>query len=275
MNPKSFFESGISVIPVLFASKKPTVRWQKYQSHLPTEQDMQRWFRPGRQTNAAVICGWNGLTVIDFDDMAEYLKWLAWSLTAGEMARRVSGYTYRVKTSRGMHVYLFVDETPRCSHFSWGDIKGKGGYVLIPPSVHPSGAIYTAVDELAPILRVDSLQGIIPDPPAAPVPVCPPTVHVCSSSALWPATVVEEIKEKVSILSLLTDVKATGGSRWFAAKCPFHDDKEPSFWIDAEKGLCGCYSGCTPKPLDVIGLYGRLHSLTNKEAIKQLAEQIR
>lgn len=275
MQPVEFLQSGIAVIPLYFQTKQPMVRWQKYQKLLPTQSEAARWFRPGRKINVAVVCGWQGLTVLDFDTSAAYWDWLVWAVTEGGKAAEVAMGTYRVRTSRGMHVYLFTDETPRCGHFVWGDIKAIGGYVLIPPSVHPSGAVYTAVDEQSPILRVNSLDGIIPDAPAQPTVPLPPLQHVYPSSDLWPTTIVEEIKARTPILSMFPDAKPTGGNRWYVARCPLHDDREPSLWIDTERGICGCYAGCFPKPVDVIGLYARLHNIGNKEAIKELASEIR
>ena len=59
--------------------------------------------------------------------------------------------------------------------------------------------------------------------------------------------------------------------RWLRCPCPLHDDAEPSFWIDTRDQVCGCFAGCTSKPLDVINLYARLCGLNNREAIFQLA----
>jgi hypothetical protein len=275
MKPSEFLKMGIAVIPVYPKSKKPAVRWRDYQRVLPKESQFQIWFRPDRDPayNAAVICGWRGLVVLDFDDQHSYSAWLVWTVKHGGEAWEVAEKTYRVKTARGMHLYLFVDETLRCSKFDYGDIKGIGGYVLIPPSVHPSGAQYVAVDESASIVHVSSLTGIIPNAPQPPIPSAPLT-HVYQSSALWPGTLVEQIKASVSILSLFPDAKPTGGLRWWRARCPLHDDSDPSLWIDLDRGLCGCYAGCTVKPLDVIGMFARIHGLDNAEAIKRLAREV-
>ncbi len=275
MDATGFLRSGIAVIPVLPGTKKPFVRWRRYEMQLPTEHDLARWFAPGRAMNAAVVCGWQGLTVLDFDAPPRYVSWLAWTATAGETARRVAVETYRVKTSRGMHVYLFVDETPRCGHFKWGDIKGRGGYVLIPPSVHPSGAVYQAVDDAAPILRVHSLAEVVPDAPEPPPPPPLPLTAVAPMSSLWPMTRAEEVRAAIPIISYFPGAKATGSNgRWMMARCPWHDDRHESLWIDSERGICKCYAGCTPKPLDVIGVYARLQGISYRQALRELHRRI-
>jgi len=56
--------------------------------------------------------------------------------------------------------------------------------------------------------------------------------------------------------------------RFVPAHCPFHDDKEPSFWIDTDRNLWGCHA-CGVRG-DVINLYARLKGLTNTEAIREM-----
>jgi DNA primase len=80
---------------------------------------------------------------------------------------------------------------------------------------------------------------------------------------------VEEVKRSHRIEDYINDITFTG-DHWGVAKCPFHEDANPSFWVDTEKQLCGCFSGCTTVPLDVINLVARLNNLSNSDAIRQL-----
>jgi hypothetical protein len=55
--------------------------------------------------------------------------------------------TLTAKTARGKHLYFrWSADTPirnSASKLACGlDVRGEGGYVLVPPSVHPSGAVY-------------------------------------------------------------------------------------------------------------------------------------
>ncbi len=275
---------GVAIVPVHYQSKRPIESWRTYQTLLPTEDQLRVWFRASMPRNAAVICGHQGLVVLDFDDTRSYLGWRSWARQSSPMAATVATTTYQVITRRGVHVYVFVEnDIPRCHKLRytqpdgtvehWGEIKGRGGYVIMAGSIHPSGHIYRAHDESAPVVRVRSLVGLVPEPPE-PVeipPVIPSMLRVYQASTLMPLSRIEEIKQRVDILSLVSDPQSSGNG-WFVARCPFHDDQKPSFWINSEKGICGCYSGCTDRPLDVIGLYARLHNLTNKEAVRELAK---
>lgn len=271
MQPLDFIRNGVAVIPCTYKMKTPRLaHWQQYQHKLPTEREYNLWAQ--HKTNWGGVCGWRGLTVLDFDNRADYVLWLAWAIIEGNESRTVALHTYKVKTSRGIHVYLYVDDKPRSGHFKWGDIKGEGGYVLIPPSVHPSGHIYEVIDPTAPILRVATLDQVIPDAPQSMVPI-PETPHVYPASSLWPQSIVDEIKERIPVLSLLPDAKPTG-NHYFVCRCPFHTDHTPSMWVDTEHGICNCYKGCLGKPTDVIGLYARLHNINNRQAIKELAAKL-
>ena len=81
----------------------------------------------------------------------------------------------------------------------------------------------------------------------------------------------EEVKAAIPITSFFPDAQVTGGNgRWLMARCPWHDDRHESLWIDSEKGICKCYAGCTPKPLDVIGVHARLQGISYRQALREL-----
>jgi len=217
--------------------------------------------------------GWQNLVVVDFDNMDAYQTW-----------RQVEDIqTYEVKTARGMHVYFQIQEPVNNSHSDLLDIKAHG-YVLIPPSIHPSGYEYREFNQ-NPIAKIERLTDILPAAliPAPPIPTefkpIPVSNSVCSGD-LWAAIdnpvnlnedVLKKIRERVSLLDLVSGAVPTGGhGRWYTALCPFHDDHHPSFWIDTQRGICGCRS-CQMLPMDSINFYARLHGLSNRDAIFHLA----
>lgn len=271
----NWLKQGIAPIPCHYRSKRPRVAWEKYQSVLPSEQLVKAWFA-GEHTNLAIITGWNGLVVVDFDSMDAYELWLQWyadNARDTEQPMPIYDRTLRIITGRGVHLYLFVDEQVNSSHVQGVvDIKASG-YVLTVPSIHPSGRRY--ISNGLDIARVHTLTSIIPaewlehhehvtDYQTPPILSNDPLKRIDQSMP----SLVETIRSKVTIQDLVHGTATRDG--WLVGQCPFHKDHEPSFWIDTRRQLCGCYAGCTPKPLDVINLYARLNGVSNHDAITMM-----
>lgn len=129
---------GWSVIPIPRGEKRAKVRWSRYQREHADDATLRRWFRSG-DCNLAVITGAisRGLVVRDFDLAGAYPRWAA---QRPELAKQCP----TVATARGHHVFCKMEllDVPRVVHLPDGEIRGDGGYVLLPPSVHPSGAVY-------------------------------------------------------------------------------------------------------------------------------------
>ena len=268
----------LPVLPIRYMDKKASVDWKEFQDRLPTHDEVKRWFaRP--TMNIGLIVG-RGLVVVDFDMMAIFEYWHEWF-----KAQYPGQSTYMVKTRRGMHVYLHTEEPAQNYHNEMLDIKAERGYVLIPPSVHPSGFEYQVWDP-APILRVQKLGDVLPEwftPRAEMVGGLEQedrSVHTEQYSDPWEEAnqssevkSVDEIRAKISILDLMPDAKPSDqNGRWFVASCPFHEDSNPSFWIDLHSGMCGCRK-CNILDMDAINLYARLHNLSNQEAIQELSKR--
>lgn len=266
---------GLPTIPVKFLSKKALVNWREYQDRLPTHDELKRWFWKS-MLNIGLITG-NGLVVIDFDVMQVFEYWLP-----GFLAQYPEG-TYMVKTRRGVHVYLRTEEPAVNHHTELLDVKAERGYVLIPPSVHPSGYQYQAMNT-RPILSVKRLADALPEcylPAEATVDegvvlgaqyerVLPADPFEAADNARESLSVAE-IRAKISILDLLPDAEASDRSgRWFVVNCPFHEDQNPSMWIDTQKQMCGCRK-CNIKSMDAINLFARLNHLSNEDAIRELS----
>lgn len=279
----SFFcQLGVSVIPVHYRAKNPAVEWGEFAfrpgtpSRNPTEQEIAKWFA-SELVNVGICTGWQGLTVLDFDDAGEYGKWLA----AGN--DEVRQHAYRVQTSRGVHVYIRLPHAERARKIGKVDIKGIGGYVLGAGSVHPSGKEYRAMRERIVIPYVNALSDVLPaaallaehtEPAGVQLPraPAPPETDVWKA-AMSPRALggaVERIKKQLRIEDLF-QTKIKTGSHWYITCCPLHEDAHPSLWIDVSRQICGCFAGCTPKPLDVINLVARLKGVTNTEAIQFLS----
>ena len=291
---QSWILSGQSVIPIRYRDKRPEIStWEPYKSQLPSPKEIIHWF-PDKFHNLAIITGVRGLAVIDFDSMDRFIYWQLWAARRGMPADYVARLTYKVQTARGMHVYIRLPHDERNRSLEGIDIKAKGGYVLAPPSIHPSGVPYKAVNPGAPIVQVNALSDILPAALLTRDTELPDDVRVPQGFmnpiqyATDPWSVAESqedtgldagpdlvtrIRSRFRIEDFFSGaISSSGDQRWMLAKCPFHDDHDPSFWIDTQRQICGCYTGCTLKPLDCINFFGRLHGLSNRDAIIMMAK---
>jgi hypothetical protein len=138
---------GLSVIPVpradggRYDGKVPALPWREYQTRLPTEAEITEWFS-GPAKNLATITGdVSGVVVIDAD-APDALQWCT---------RRLPYTPWQTQTARGFHLWYAhpgVRVTNR-ARIETGDgrlaidVRGDGGYVIAPGSLHASGAEYS------------------------------------------------------------------------------------------------------------------------------------
>jgi hypothetical protein len=213
--------------------------------------------------------------VIDFDTMDAYDAWLALAHDLGPVADRCAAETYRVRTARGMHVYVRALEP--VTSFSVGriDVKAQWGYVLTEPSVHPCGHVYQGDGQ--PIITVSALSDVFP---------LAPTSTACSEAArahvLWEdpwdsvdhatgpigAGAIEAIKLRFTPADIL-GMGATRGR--VMIKCPLHKDTNPSFTIFPD-GHWRCF-GCGAHG-DALDLYAALHNVPLADAVAALEGQL-
>jgi DNA primase len=85
-------------------------------------------------------------------------------------------------------------------------------------------------------------------------------------------TVVETIKERLPITEVLSSyITVQQSGNQFKAKCPFHNERTPSFYISADRGLYYCF-GCGAKG-DIFSFVEQFEGLDFKGTLKLLAER--
>ncbi|MEM3192978.1 MAG: bifunctional DNA primase/polymerase, partial [Candidatus Parvarchaeota archaeon] len=135
-----YLNQGFSVIPLQARDKKPLIDWAEYQKRKPTEEEIRQWFKD-EKNNIGIICGEvsGNLVVFDFDDQ-EYMPFVIEDID--EVAKK----TLVVRTGKGFHVYYRIPNVSSRKLMNLKiDIKAEGGYVVAPPSIHPSGVRYETV----------------------------------------------------------------------------------------------------------------------------------
>ena len=140
MSALEYLERGFSVIPIAKGSKKPPkdFHWQKYQQHRATSEEVEEWFHQWPNAQLALVTGLlSQVAVIDADGPAgvQFLK---------KSVPRTSVYQ---KTKKGWHAFYHLTNavSNKARSYPEIDVRGQGGYVLIAPSVHPSGIQYQLV----------------------------------------------------------------------------------------------------------------------------------
>jgi hypothetical protein len=143
---KNYRNAGFSFFPLPYRSKKPFKgwNWRILQTRRPTQTELIAWFDHHEKVNVAIVTGRisGNLAVLDFDDMAVYATWLALA--------KIESAT--VQTGNGCHVYVKIAD-PESIHNGDFQVQGRhggqlrfdGGYVVAPPSMHPSGNPYCFV----------------------------------------------------------------------------------------------------------------------------------
>ena len=115
--------------------KQPLVKWKTFQTQYATPAQVDDWARRWPKAGIGVATGTlSGVFVID-QDSAE-----------GDTLAGVLPETATVQTSKGKHYYFKMPsgQTPGVKvRFAPGlDLRGQGGYAVLPPSVHPDGHWY-------------------------------------------------------------------------------------------------------------------------------------
>lgn len=163
------YDLGFSVFPVARGGKKPLCSWKGYQTDRASPEMIAQW--SSWRANIGIATGAvSGLIVLDLDSTE----------AVEEAQRRGLPDTISVRTAKGRHVYFRHPGgkiTNRAGLLPGWDIRGDGGYVVAPGSLHPSGVLYAwenppEIHELAdmPIWLVELLQAPKPKPEHEPEP---------------------------------------------------------------------------------------------------------
>lgn len=153
---------GLNPIPIRPRGKEPlgfgAGELVAYHKRKSTPAEWANWWPQGirddEQANIAIITGAvSNILVIDCDDPQTYEAVVA--------ADPRLEQTMTVATGKGFHVYVRPDVEARTTRFTLngnvhhikaGTKEGSAGYVVAPPSIHPSGRRYQFANGSDPIL---------------------------------------------------------------------------------------------------------------------------
>ena len=132
---------GLKVFPCLPRQKEPATEHGCKDASADPE-IIQAWWAERPDCNVAIATGTvSGIFVVDIDNIdAEF------EVRRLEAAHGTLPPTVEALTARGRHVYFKMPQAPVRNSASRIapdiDVRGDGGYVLAPPSVHPTGRVY-------------------------------------------------------------------------------------------------------------------------------------
>lgn len=129
----AYADAGIPVFPLAKKGKKPVYKGGFLKATTDPQQ-IRKWWNSNPKANigSPLVAG---MIVLDFDGkegLATYKK------------LELKEQTMKVKTARGFHLYFWADLVSKNAVMDGLDLKGggEGGYIIMPPSIHPTGAQY-------------------------------------------------------------------------------------------------------------------------------------
>lgn len=140
----------LGLIPIPLKGKKPLVYWKHW--HPTTLRQLESYLKPdinwGLKTGAK-------LTVIDFDTTQGFIDFIVMNID------KLPKDTPIIRTGRGYHIWFKPKETIGNQHFEGIDIKGEGGYIVVPPSIHANGNSYRFIKPLNNTIPELELDGLV------------------------------------------------------------------------------------------------------------------
>jgi RecA-family ATPase len=148
---------GFQVVPAHLPHdgqwKRPLIDWLEFQDNLTPDSLFERWYGAAgehvRRKNMGLICGAasGGLLVVDLDTQKELGAWAWWAALLEVHNNGLDVDTPRQRTGGGGLQILFRAPAgwtpPTFKAPSVGiDVRGQGGFMVAPPSLHSSGKHY-------------------------------------------------------------------------------------------------------------------------------------
>jgi hypothetical protein len=137
----SYARRGWPVVPLRRGDKAPDGRLAPHGLNDASleESELRAWWRASPRANVGIRTG-AGLDVVDVDSASA-------RASLEELVETPLIPSIVVRTARGWHWWFASSGlTSRAGVLEGVDVRGAGGYVVAPPSMHPSGHRYVFVD---------------------------------------------------------------------------------------------------------------------------------
>jgi hypothetical protein len=135
---------GWSVLPLRAGDKRPLIVWESLQTTRASAEQVTDWFKRWPDANIGIVTGEiSNLVVLDIDPKH------GGDASLSRLERQLGPLPATIEATTGgggRHLYfahpggLIRNRTGLAQGI---DLRGDGGYVVAPPSIHPSGRPYT------------------------------------------------------------------------------------------------------------------------------------
>ena len=136
----AYADQGLCPIPLKPRGKKPIVRWKRYQQQPPSRERVRQFFERYSGANIGILTGeYYDLLVLDVDG----------KLGRQSLKGRIVPITRGIRTGRGWQLYYRYPHGHNIGSLvgilPGIDVRGNGGLVVAPNSVHENGRVYHVV----------------------------------------------------------------------------------------------------------------------------------
>jgi hypothetical protein len=137
-----YASEGLSVIPMNPKDKKPLIQWSPYQLERANEEQIRRWWEKWPDANVGIVTGHLSNTFVLDCDAPEGIEII--EMNGGLPPTRVALTSYEGEFRKRHYYFNYPEAEIRNStkKLPGLDVRGEGGYVVAPPSIHPSGVAY-------------------------------------------------------------------------------------------------------------------------------------
>lgn len=136
---RSYIEKGIAVFPCWPKAKEPLTK-DGFYSATTDPALVSLWFRESCNIGAPTGRTFDVVDIDTLEGVRNFMLHDEINWRDGLLGVALTG-----RPGVGLHLFYPVTGAPSSKPFGKAggvDIKGKGGYVLLPPSIHPSGTPY-------------------------------------------------------------------------------------------------------------------------------------
>ena len=233
-----WLERGWHVLPCQPGSKRLCTSYGVNLKNADPWEEINYWFQR-RDCNLAVYS--NNSLVLDFDDFSAYEQFqglcpdLAVSYT--EATPRGGRHVF-LKSSDRVRYGVFQSVEVRRSVLVFPSIVGDRAYKISVPGRILTFPVWNALQAFS-RLRGEKL----PDFPATRGLGLPVVKNgLCGGNR----GIMAKVKAAWPLLDYLSkfepELHLVGNGRWLSGHCPWHDDKNPSLWVDGDRNTWGCHA---------------------------------